>query len=343
MSKEDFISKLKKMKSESKSPSVIADTLEKIEALEKQNIELKEKIDKNVNIVHDSEEILKKTIGEKDQLREDIAMKSEQMDTLEIKIKTLESQIKTLTNDNEALKSELNSKLTETEEQQTEYTTPTVDKGLIENLTSELSKKKSQILDLQQKIRSLTEENEILNKQITDAKKKDTIDNIIPIKETGKPEITSAGSKTLEILIQDLQTDINKYKRIIEKLKKENNELKEAQKISGTSAEADKISELKKENEILKEEISKLEKSLEKEASVASELGATETKMRELENELKEKDNIIRELQTSKTTDIPQESGEPMTGLIDDLQRKINKLKLALKEKNKTIEDLKNK
>ncbi|MFX1394023.1 MAG: hypothetical protein ACFFAH_10655 [Promethearchaeota archaeon] len=340
MSKEDFISKLKKMKSDSKSPSVIAETLEKIEALEKQNIELKEKIDKNVEIVHDSEQIIKKTVGEKDQLKEDITQKNELITTLENKIKTLESQVNTLTNDNEALKSELNSKLAEAQKELKEHAAPTVDKELVDNLTSELSKKKSQIIELQNTIKSLTEENEKLNKQLTAAKEKDAIDYIAPVEGTGKPETTSASTKTLEILVQDLQSDMNRYKRIIEKLKKENTDLKEAQEISGTSAEVDKIKELKKENEILKEEISKLEKLLEKEAIVTSEAVAAETKVKELEDELKEKEKLIRELETSKTAEIPMEPGGPMSGLIEDLQGKINKLKLALKEKNKIIEDL---
>lgn len=343
MSKEDFISKLKKMKSDSKSPSVIAETLEKIEALEKQNIELKEKINKNVEIVHDSEKILKKTVGEKDQLKQDLTKKNELITKLENKIRTLESQVNTLTNDKEALESELNSKLAETRKEPSEHAAPPVDKELIDNLSSELSKKKSQILDLQIKIKSLTEENEALNKQITNAKAKYTRDKVVLGEKPGKTEINSAGSKTLEILVQDLQSDMNKYKRIIDKLKQENTDLKEAQKISGISAETDKIEELNKENETLKDEILKLENLLEKETILASEMRDAAIRVKELEDELKEKDNIIMELKNSKVAKIPIESGAPMSGLIEDLQGKINKLKLALKEKNKTIEDLKNK
>ena len=58
---------------------------------------------------------------------------------------------------------------------------------------------------------------------------------------------------------------------------------------------------------------------------------------------MKEKDNIIKELKISKAAEATTPSGGPMSGLIDDLQGKINKLKLALKEKNKKIEELQKK
>ncbi|MFW9899105.1 MAG: hypothetical protein ACFFDO_07580 [Candidatus Thorarchaeota archaeon] len=303
MSKEDFISKLKKMKSDSKSPSVIAETLEKIEVLEKQNIELKEKIDKNVDLVRSSEEILKKTVGEKDHLKLDLKKKNEHISELENSIKSLESQV--------------------------------------DNLMSELSKKNSQLLDLKNEIKSLSEDNESLNRQLARAKEKLSVDYGIAVEEPEKLKTTSARSKTLEILVQDLQTDLNRYKRLIEKLKKENAELKIAQETGGASVESDRIKDLKKENEILKKKISKLEESLEKEATLALEAGTTNTKIKELEDELEERDTMIRELKASKTAEATTPDSGPMSGLIEDLQGKINKLKLALKEKNKIIEDLK--
>ena len=296
MSKEDFISKLKKMKSDSKSPSVIAETLEKIEALEKQNIELKEKIDKNVDLVRSSEEILKKTVGEKDNLQVDLKKKNDQISELENNIKSFESQ------------------------------------G--DNLKSELSKKNSQLLDL-------IEENESLNRQLATAKEKLGVDYDIPVEEPEKPKPTSASSKTLEILVQDLQTDLNRYKRVIEKLKKENEEIKITQETGGAPVDSNKIMDLKKENEILKKEISKLEKSLEKDATLAFDAEAADTKIKELADELEERDNMIRELEATKTAKATTPDSGPMSGLIEDLQGKINKLKLALKEKNKIIEDLK--
>jgi chromosome segregation ATPase len=303
MSKEDFISKLKKMKSDSKSPSVIAETLEKIEALEKQNIELKEKIDKNVDLVRSSEEILKKTVGEKDNLKVDLKKKNEHISGLENTIKSFESQV--------------------------------------DNLTYEISNKNSQLLDLQNEIKSLSVDNESLNRQLARSKEKLSVDNGIPIEELEKPKPTSASSKTLEILVQDLQTDLNRYKRVIEKLKKENAELKIPQETGGAPVESYKIKDLKKENEILKKKISKLEKSLEKEATLAFEAEAADNKIKELEDELEERDNMIRELEASKTAEATTPDSSPMSGLIEDLQGKINKLKLALKEKNKIIEDLK--
>jgi len=284
MSKEDFISKLKKMKSDSKSPSVIAETLEKIEALEKQNEELKRKIDKNVGLVHSSEEILEQTIGEKDNLREDLANNKKYILDLENNMKLLESKIKTL-----------------------------------------------------------TEENESLNKQLAEAKEKYTDDYIIPVEESVKPESTSESSKTLEILVQDLQADLNKYKKAVVKLKNEIAELKETQKIGDPSGMSKKITELKKENEMLKNEISKLKETLEKKATEAFEVQATDSMIKELQEELKEREEVIRELKTTKAAEATIPSSGPMSGLIEDLQGKINKLKLALKEKNKKIDELQKK
>ena len=284
MSKEDFISKLKKMKSDSKSPSVIAETLEKIEALEKQNEELKRKIDKNVGLVHSSEEILEQTIGEKDNLREDLANNKKYILDLENNMKLLESKIKTL-----------------------------------------------------------TEENESLNKQLAEAKEKYTDDYIIPVEESVKPESTSESSKTLEILVQDLQADLNKYKKAVVKLKNEIAELKETQKIGDPSGMSKKITELKKENEMLKNEISKLKETLEKKATEAFEVQATDSMIKELQEELKEREEVIRELKTTKAAEATIPSNGPMSGLIEDLQGKINRLKLALKEKNKIIDDLQKK
>ena len=52
---------------------------------------------------------------------------------------------------------------------------------------------------------------------------------------------------------------------------------------------------------------------------------------------------MINELKISKAVEASTPSGGPMSGLVDELQGKINKLKLALKEKNKKIDELQKK
>ena len=193
MSKEDFISKLKKMKSDSKSPSIIGDTLEKIEALEKQNEELKEKIEKRDELLHGLEKTLEQNIGEKDDLKKD--------------------------------------------------------------LTNKISDLENNIKDLESKITKLTEENVSLNKELVEMKEKSPGDSVTPVEELVKPESTSESSKTLEILCQDLQSDLNRYKKAVEKLKKENQTLKGTQKTGDTSGISEEVAELKKENEMLNNEI----------------------------------------------------------------------------------------
>jgi len=59
-----------------------------------------------------------------------------------------------------------------------------------------------------------------------------------------------------------------------------------------------------------------------------------------LQEQLKEKDLMIAELKSKQQ--IPPIALEgPMSGLIEDLQNRINKLKITLEEKNKIIEELK--
>ena len=55
---------------------------------------------------------------------------------------------------------------------------------------------------------------------------------------------------------------------------------------------------------------------------------------------LDEKEKMIVELK-SKQQSQPIVHKGPMSGLIEDLQNKINKLKITIEEKNKIIEELK--
>lgn len=393
---EDFIGKLKKLKADSKSPSIIADTLEKLEALEKENLDLKEKLEENTDN-------LKKTTKEKEDLGSKLSMKADdvaelkrdnyqlstenkalrtkmeeievagkegdlskasaitkslvedlqkkltikkkQVSQLQTKVSNLESQLNDISEGKAPSQSEVKIEPPKITEGAPESEQPTsIDKGLLDNLSSELSKKKTQVRDMQLKIKNLTEEKESLNDQLEEIKRRQSGDFVAPVEESSKPvekAVTSESeSRTLDILIQDLQSDLNKYKKVIVKLKKENAELKSA---GGAPAPVDtgETKQLKAENETLKAEIVNLEKKLMVKAKETPATGDSDDKIQELENEIDERDKIIKELKASRTAEVESSGAVPMTGLVDDLQSKINKLKAALKEKNKVIEELK--
>ena len=65
-------------------------------------------------------------------------------------------------------------------------------------------------------------------------------------------------------------------------------------------------------------------------------------KIKELQNQLNEKEILINELKTSQIAQ-PIASSGPMSNLVEDLQARINKMKVALNEKDRIIEDLKSK
>ncbi|MHA2472458.1 MAG: hypothetical protein ACXAES_04420 [Promethearchaeota archaeon] len=60
----------------------------------------------------------------------------------------------------------------------------------------------------------------------------------------------------------------------------------------------------------------------------------------DLNEKLQEKDQVILQL---KKSNLPQKIAPqgPMPGLVEDLQKKINKLKMTIEEKDKIIEELK--
>ena len=177
--------------------------------------------------------------------------------------------------------------------------------------------------------------------------KKLPIDYVVPVEQPKpsviKPQSTQPSSQTLEILCQDLQTDLNKYKRIVEKLTNEKSELEQAMERGGFQLEPEEIKVLKKENEDLKNEISQIQESLkhkQKEVDLSSQISEAEKKINELQEQIKEKDHLITELKVSQPTQSIVPKG-PMSDLVEDLQSKINKLKIAVEEKNKIIEELK--
>ncbi|MHA1149834.1 MAG: hypothetical protein ACTSR8_16485 [Promethearchaeota archaeon] len=356
---DDFVSLWKKKKAEQKAPSVIGDTLEKIaevearmNELEEENLELKRKIKANIDIIEKAESALKTGEVEIAELQDrlektelkfklELGEAKEEIDDLKNRIKNQEEMISErngiiMGKDQEI--TELKAKLYEI--QQRDNT-----QELIESLQTDLSKKNSQlnnleaeITTLQDKVKDLTNDNKALNEQL-----KEKSAELISAQSKPSQASTSGSTKTLEILCQDLQSDLNKYKRIVKQLKDENSQLKAQAGAPPVSTDTSQAEELKKENEMLRKELLQMEKSLKQTEKPESKTSKTEELLKDLQKRLEEKDNLIEKLQSAKTSSQSSDSSGAISGLVDDLQSKINKLKIALKEKNKIIEELKKK
>ena len=300
---EDFASLWKKQK-ETSSKSVIGEFMTRIEGLEAENIKLRSTIQRDIDLITKTESIVKKAIEDKEQLEKEIRAKEEKLKEKaeELSMMKIESSVPS---------------------SYSEQTTPAltqadlaVNISLIEDLQSQLSKRKSQIKGFENlikinddRIQELTKANESLNAEIE----------------------SKASTGPLEQLCKDLQEELNRYKKTVAKLKEENKTLKEdAEK----SAQKGKIATLKRENEELKEESSRVKSQL-----VA--FGSIESEFEDLQKLVKEKDKRIDELNATIASQ-PQAQTGAISGLVDELQGKINKLKNALSEKNKIIESLKN-
>ena len=143
---------------------------------------------------------------------------------------------------------------------------------------------------------------------------------------------TSGVDSPLESLIQDLQTEINRHKKSIKNLKDENSKLRNTIEHGGPGLEGDKIKALQIENDSLRNQL----------VTFASKKGKKD-KFKELQDQIIEKDRIISQLQKGSTTPISSESSGgaiPMNSLVNDLQKKINKMKAILKEKDDLIHSL---
>jgi len=361
---EDFISLWrKKMGNEIKTPSAIGETIEKIKEVEDENEQLRNKIKENIELITKTEEIIRKTVEENESLKKQL----EQAGMIDDKkVSDIQQENKMLSNriinleknlsEKEIDLREKNNKIIELKrkleiasvvqkpvkkvsaEKDSDITT-----ALIDDLKSELSKKKAQLDEQEKKINELKEENDVLNQQLIEKMKKLPIDYVIPVEQPKssviKPQSTKPSSETLEILCQDLQSDLNKYKRIVEKLNNEKSELERTIESGGFQLEPEELKNLKKENEALKNELSQIQISLQnksQEAVQANQINEAEKKINMLQEQLEEKDKLIVELKTKQSSQPIVHEG-PMSGLIEDLQNKINNLKLTLEEKNKEL------
>jgi chromosome segregation ATPase len=380
----DFIGMLKKMKNETKSPSIIRDTLDQLQKLKEENEEIKAKIGNHNELIRASEELLKKTLEAKEKLKEENreALNKLQLELTEIKkqnanysnkIYILESNLKekedilkakppTDSAMNQTLITDLSTELAEkkgqisilinkinTLESKIEETTrekeisiSNIDGTETSGLMTQISEFENKIQILEFKIENLTQENKALKEEISTQTSDYTIDYVVPVIDAVTPvkELESSSS-TLETLCQDLQSDLNKYRKIIEMLKNENVALKRNQESISAPVVSEDIKALKKENEVLIKEISELQKSIQIESLKLAKPDDSEIRIKILQDELMEKERLIVKLKASEPTQIISAPVGPMTSLIEDLQANINKLKMTIIEKNKIIEEFK--
>ena len=366
---EDFITLWrKKMETEIKKPSAIGQTLDKMKEMEEENELLRNKIKENIQLITRTEEIIKSTIDENERLKAQLQqagstggnnISNTHQENIELNNKVIslekdltEKEVELQAKNHEIidLKTKLDvvSRSLESMSDTLINTSSELTTPLINDLKSELIKKKSQIEELEKKIDDLNEENQALNKQLIEKMKKLPIDYVVPVESpkpsANRPQSTQTSAHTLEILCQDLQSDLNKYKKIVDKLNKEKSELESAIEGGGIKLEPDELKILKKENEALKDELSKVQKSLQNNKSqkidLTPQISELENSISELQEQLNEKDRLILELKTQEQPQPILHNG-PMSDLVEDLQSKINKLKITIDEKNKIIESLK--
>ena len=365
---EDFISLWKKkMENDIETPSTIGATLERIKQVQEENEQLRNKIKENIELITKTEVIITKAIEENESLKQQLKnagmvdnvkvsdiqqeniMLNNKVINLEKNLTEKEVELVSKINEMDDLKRKLEAASMTSIEIESSTTGKDLDitTALIDNLKSELSKKKTQVNELENRISELTEETEALNKELLEKMKKLPIDYVIPVEvpksSVIKPQSTKPSSETLEILCQDLQSDLNKYKKIVEKLNKEKSELAQTIESGGFQLEPEELKILKRDNEELKNELSQIQKSLQsksQEAAWTTQINEADKKIKSLQEQLEGKDHLIVELKAKQQFQPIVHEG-PMSGLIEDLQNKINVLKLTIEEKNKIIEELK--
>ena len=344
---EDFISLWKNKLSTEKLPSVIGE-------LQKENKLLRKKITENIELITRSEEILKKAVEEKEKLRIE---KDEAVTEISIKLNELtqenselgskvKSMVKLLLEKDEDIKAKdktiSNLQATAGSPGGSDSTSNI---ALVDELKTQIIDKNTIIKDRESKVSDLTNEIERLNEELVKKLRDKPVDYVVEATPSGPPVIKplppESSPKPLEILCQDLQSDLTKYKRIIDKLKQEKTVLKSALEGEGYQFSEKDLEELKKENETLKKDLEEMQKSFSKGKKEATQVDTSQLELQitNLENKLRDKDSIIADLKLSaiSPTDV---SGNPMAELVENLQKNINKLKTTINEKDKKILEL---
>ncbi len=294
--------------------SVISDFIRRIQKLEEENIKLRSTIKQDIELIAKTEDIVKKAIIDKQNLEKGLMEKDKELQrkNAELSLIKIESTMPL------PYKSKSNA-LTQDD--------LLVNQSLIDDLKEQLEIKKKQIIEFRNTLannESRIEELEKVNESIT----KQSV-------SSGKMDINSSGTQ-LASLVHDLQTEINRYKTNLNRLKAENSELKDTIKKGGHMLENETITLLKIENESLTKQLEDLEEIKGKKGK--------KDKLKELYQKIAEKDHMIERLvkMTERDgTQVSADTGVPVSGLVEDLQNKINKLTLTLKEKDKIISSLK--
>jgi len=344
---EDFISLWKNKLSTETLPSVIGE-------IQKENELLRKKITENIELITRSEEILKKAVEEKEKLRVE---KDEAVTEISIKLNELtqenselegkvKSMVKLLLEKDEEIKvkdkSLSNLQATAGSPVGADFTS---NAALVDELKTQIIDKNSIIQDRENKVSDLTKEIERLNEELVKKLRDKPVDYVVEVTPSEPPVIkplpSESSPKPLEILCQDLQSDLTKYKRIIDKLKQEKTVLKSALEGEGYQFSEKDLEELKKENEALKKDLEEMQKSFSKGKKEATQVDTSQLELQitNLENKLREKDSVIADLKLSAISPIDV-SGNPMAELVENLQKNINKLKTTINEKDKKILEL---
>jgi len=344
---EDFISLWKKKLSTEPASSVIGE-------IQKENELLRKKISENIELITRSEEILKKAVEEKEKLKIE---KDEAVTEINIKLNEftqenselegkVKSMVKLLLEKDEEIKTKdkLLSNLQAAAGTQVGVGSTSND-ALVEELRTQIIDKNSIIKDLDVKVSDLTKEIESLNEELVEKLREKPVDYVVEVSPPEPPVIKplppESPSQPLEILCQDLQSDLTKYKRIIDKLKQEKTELTSALEGKGVKLSDKDLEVLKKENEALKKDLEDMQKSFSKGKKEAPQVDTSQLELQitNLENKLREKDSTIADLKLSAIS--PTEvSGNPMAELVENLQKNINKLKTTINVKDKKILEL---
>ncbi len=282
--------------------------------LTKENEELKQKIMKNVELLSEAENVIKNLKDHvsflETQKKSDIPQLPPQVNILRRELEEKENALKYAHNIIKERENEISIMKLKVS------TSVLSDQSQLNNFRQEFLQKNSQIAELTN-----------LNNELRNQIKK--LEAAKVITEAPTPVVETSAS--LNVLCKDLQDKLNISKKYTERLEADFRNLKS---IQGQEAALERITELENKNDRLLQKLKELE---------SVQLTSKDpNKILELEEQLKEKETIILQLDSKQTeASTTVSSGvEAPAGLIEDLQKKINKLKSEVKKKDEMISKL---